>query len=83
MSATSNDIITKSNGAVVISATDASLLPHLESWERMMKLPVVEAAWTQSQGVYDKVRGEFLHQCLRRQVKSSVTVMNKRRYMKN
>jgi hypothetical protein len=48
----------KSNG-VVVKADDASVLPHLESWERMMKLPVVEAAWSQSQGVYGKVRGEF------------------------
>lgn len=32
------------------------LLPHLESLERMMKLPVVEAAWCQSQGVYGKVK---------------------------
>jgi perilipin-2 len=33
------------------------LLPHLESLERMMKLPMVEAAWSQGQGVYGKVRG--------------------------
>jgi perilipin-2 len=46
------------NGTVAVFKPDASLLPHLESWERMMKLPVVEAAWTQSQGVYDKVRGK-------------------------
>lgn len=38
------------------STPDASVLPHLESWERMMKLPVVEAAWSQSQGYYDKVK---------------------------
>lgn len=42
-----------------LEKVDGSLLPHLESWERMMKLPVVEAAWTQSHNVYDKVRGEF------------------------
>lgn len=42
-----------------IQKADTSLLPHLESWERMMKLPVVEAAWSQSQGVYDKMRGEL------------------------
>ncbi|XP_059617583.1 lipid storage droplets surface-binding protein 2 [Phlebotomus argentipes] len=34
-----------------------SLLPHLESFDRMMKLPVVEAAWNQSQDVYGKVKG--------------------------
>ncbi|XP_026478151.1 lipid storage droplets surface-binding protein 2-like [Ctenocephalides felis] len=37
--------------------SNPSLLPHLESLERMMKLPMVEAAWAQSQGVYDKVKG--------------------------
>lgn len=42
-----------------VEKADGSLLPHLESWERMMKLPVVEAAWMQSQGVYDKVRGRL------------------------
>lgn len=53
MAATSND---KSNGAVVKAGE--SLLPHLESLDRVMKLPVIEAAWTQSQGYYDKMRGE-------------------------
>lgn len=66
MAATSNDHVNNSNGTVV-KATD-TLLPHLESWERMMKLPVVEAAWTQSQGVYDKVRGELIQNHLRRPV---------------
>ncbi|CAO1389670.1 unnamed protein product [Diamesa hyperborea] len=33
-----------------------NLLPHLESLERMMKLPMVEAAWQQGQGVYGKVK---------------------------
>jgi perilipin-2 len=50
----------KSNGTV--AKPDTSLLPHLESWERMMKLPVVEAAWNQSQEVYDKMRGELSDQ---------------------
>jgi hypothetical protein len=60
MSAESNGKPTQNgNGSAVVKSDDASLLPHLESWERMMKLPVVEAAWTQSQGVYDKVRGEL------------------------
>lgn len=55
--------IENGNGTVaVVAKPDTSLLPHLESLERMMKLPVVEAAWTQSQGVYDKVRGELEHQ---------------------
>jgi perilipin-2 len=51
----------KTNGHAVVKAgeKDASVLPHLETWERMMKLPVVEAAWSQSQGVYGKVKGEL------------------------
>jgi len=36
---------------------NAALLPHLESLEKMMKLPVVEAAWQQGQDVYEKVKG--------------------------
>jgi len=36
---------------------NVGLLPHLESLERMMKLPVVGAAWQQSQDVYEKVKG--------------------------
>lgn len=36
---------------------EQGLLPHLESLERMMKFPVVEAAWIQSQDVYGKVKG--------------------------
>lgn len=37
----------------------AALLPHLESFEKMLKLPVVEAAWHQSQDVYGRVKGRF------------------------
>lgn len=33
-----------------------ALLPQLESWERMMKLPVVEKAWGKGQDVYGKVK---------------------------
>lgn len=49
----------KSNSNGTVAKHDEPLLPHLESLERMMKLPVFEAAWVQSQEVYDKVRGEF------------------------
>jgi len=35
------------------------LLPHLESLERIIKLPVVNAAWDKSQDVYGKVKGEL------------------------
>lgn len=34
-----------------------NLLPHLESLERIIKLPVVNAAWDKSQDVYGKVKG--------------------------
>lgn len=42
------------------SVVAGSLLPHLESLERMMQIPIVGKAWTQSQEVYDKVRGKCL-----------------------
>lgn len=42
----------------VVNEQNAALLPQLESFERMMKLPVVEAAWHQSQDVYGKVKGK-------------------------
>lgn len=38
------------------SKDNLNLLPHLESLERMLQLPVVGAAWQQSQGVYEKVK---------------------------
>lgn len=38
----------------------SALLPHLESFEKMLKLPVVEAAWNQSQGVYGRVKGKLI-----------------------
>lgn len=42
----------------VVSDNSAALLPQLESLERMMKFPVVEAAWHQGQDVYGKVKGK-------------------------
>jgi len=42
---------------IITSNDNAALLPHLESFEKMMKLPVVEAAWHQSQDVYGRVKG--------------------------
>lgn len=41
-----------------VSDNSAALLPQLESLERMMKFPVVEAAWHQGQDVYGKVKGK-------------------------
>lgn len=46
-----------SNEKSLKKAEDTVVLPHLESWERMMKLPMCEAVWSQSIGVYDKMRG--------------------------
>lgn len=48
-----------------VSVATGSLLPHLESLERMMQIPIVGKAWSQSQEVYDKVRGK----CLRYKVR--------------
>lgn len=46
-----------SNDNNIVSNTDLlNLLPHLESLERMMQLPVVGAAWQQSQNVYETVK---------------------------
>lgn len=38
--------------------SNAALLPHLETFDKMLKLPVVEAAWHQSQDVYGRVKGK-------------------------
>lgn len=63
----SGDNNTESNGPMLTNGhshmaneQNAALLPQLESFERMMKLPVVEAAWHQSQDVYGKVKGKFI-----------------------
>lgn len=40
----------------VNSTVESSLLPHLESWDRMLKLPVVDATWQQTQNVYGRVK---------------------------
>lgn len=45
------------NGEVVLATEhQASLLPHLESLDRMLKFPVVDATWQQTQNVYGKVK---------------------------
>lgn len=45
------------NGEVVSTGDhQSSLLPHLESWDRMLKLPVVDATWQQTQTVYGRVK---------------------------
>uniref|UniRef100_A0A182JWP9 Lipid storage droplets surface-binding protein 2 n=1 Tax=Anopheles christyi TaxID=43041 RepID=A0A182JWP9_9DIPT len=35
---------------------NSALLPHLESLDRMLKLPVVDATWQQTQNVYGRVK---------------------------
>lgn len=47
------------NHETITNNDNAALLPHLESFEKMLKLPVVEAAWHQSQDVYGRVKGKF------------------------
>lgn len=61
---TKHNSINSNNTAVSTTPTaDATepakdLLPHLESLERIIKLPVVNAAWDKSQDVYGKVKGK-------------------------
>lgn len=57
-----NVAVNKVDPALVgdIQQDNLGLLPHLESLERMMQLPVVGAAWQQSQDVYEKVKSKFL-----------------------
>lgn len=55
----------KTNSTAVAEPTEPpkdakDLLPHLESLERIIKLPVVNAAWDKSQDVYGKVKGKFI-----------------------
>lgn len=46
----------ENRGTVVACNDNTGILPHLESFDKMLKLPMVEAAWNQSQGVYGKVK---------------------------
>jgi len=56
--ATSNgSATTVPNNSALTESTAKDLLPHLESLERIIKLPVVNAAWDKSQDVYGKVKG--------------------------
>lgn len=47
----------KSNGELQKVNEVSSLLPHLESIDRLLSFPVCSIAWNQSQGVYGKVKG--------------------------
>lgn len=42
--------------SVAPANNSAALLPHLESLDRMLKLPVVDATWQQTQNVYGRVK---------------------------
>lgn len=52
--ATSNT--TNADGDAPANSNSAALLPHLESLDRMLKLPVVDATWQQTQNVYGRVK---------------------------
>lgn len=53
----SNEANGKTNGEVQ-KVNESSLLPHLETIDRLLSLPSVSMAWSQSQGVYGKVKGK-------------------------
>lgn len=38
---------------------NSSILPHLETWEKMMKIPVFESVVHQSEDVYQRVKCEL------------------------
>lgn len=42
----------------IANSDSAALLPHLESFEKLLKVPVLEAAWHQGQDVYGRVKGK-------------------------
>lgn len=50
----------KSNGAIekLTEVPSSSLLPHLQSIDRLMSLPICSITWNQSQGMYGKVKGQ-------------------------
>uniref|UniRef100_A0A1A9VHX0 Lipid storage droplets surface-binding protein 2 n=1 Tax=Glossina austeni TaxID=7395 RepID=A0A1A9VHX0_GLOAU len=60
-SAGSKNSMANVNAVSELQIKDAqNLLPHLESLERIIKLPVVGAAWDKSQDVYGKLKGRNL-----------------------
>ncbi|XP_075154806.1 lipid storage droplet-2 isoform X1 [Haematobia irritans] len=59
MESVENKTATGNGNSALVDAKDTqNLLPHLESLERIIKLPVVGAAWDKSQDVYGKVKGK-------------------------
>lgn len=46
------------NNDIVTYTDNNGILLHLESLDKMMKIPVVDAAWHQSQDIYGKVKGK-------------------------
>ncbi|XP_004524967.1 lipid storage droplets surface-binding protein 2 isoform X1 [Ceratitis capitata] len=61
VAATGNGSVAGAASAGVVAIEQSkdvqNLLPHLESLERIIKLPVVGAAWDKSQDVYQNVKG--------------------------
>lgn len=50
----------KCNNDIVAYTDNNGMLLHLESLDKMMKIPVFDAAWHQSQDIYGKVKGMHL-----------------------
>ncbi|XP_064556202.1 lipid storage droplets surface-binding protein 2 isoform X2 [Drosophila montana] len=83
--------IAKHNNSVLTEPTEPpkdakDLLPHLESLERIIKLPVVNAAWDKSQDVYGKVKGKnrvfnwalnAAEDCVARAVTTAAPIVNR------
>ncbi|XP_023169027.1 lipid storage droplets surface-binding protein 2 isoform X2 [Drosophila hydei] len=81
----------KTNSTAVAEPTEPpkdakDLLPHLESLERIIKLPVVNAAWDKSQDVYGKVKGKnrvfnwalnAAEDCVARAVTTAAPIVNR------
>ncbi|XP_034489520.1 lipid storage droplets surface-binding protein 2 isoform X2 [Drosophila innubila] len=85
--ATSNgSATTVPNNSALTESTAKDLLPHLESLERIIKLPVVNAAWDKSQDVYGKVKGKnrvfnwalnAAEDCVARAVTTAAPIVNR------
>ncbi|XP_032594558.1 lipid storage droplets surface-binding protein 2 isoform X3 [Drosophila grimshawi] len=92
--ATGNGIaaaVAKNNHSAITESSETpkdakDLLPHLESLERIIKLPVVNAAWDKSQDVYGKVKGKnrvfnwalnAAEDCVARAVTTAAPIVNR------
>ncbi|KAM8720989.1 hypothetical protein ACLKA7_006947 [Drosophila subpalustris] len=89
--ATANGSAKQHNNSALTEPTEPpkdakDLLPHLESLERIIKLPVVNAAWDKSQDVYGKVKGKnrvfnwalnAAEDCVARAVTTAAPIVNR------